>query len=829
MNLHQPAAAEASDATSAPGASTDVHKFGGSSLANAERLRHAATIVAGRANRVIVASAMQGVTNSLIALAGTGVGEAAASGEIDALEARHRREADRLGLADAAPLNAFLAARFAELRALVAGERSEENFDRIQGIGEMASSRMLYETLGGEAAGYAWLDAREVLVVEAGDLGCIPDWTASSARWTAWRAANPSPSVVTTGYVASLPDGRATTLGRDGSDYSAAIFAALAGASELTIWTDVDGVMSADPRHVPDAVPLTDISYEEACELAYFGAKVIHPQTMIPAMERGIPIRIRNSRRPEAAGTLISRQAESPLPVKGLSLISNLAALELVGNGLIGVPGTAERLFAALHAAGVSVSMITQGSSEHSICCLIPSKDAPRAQAATRAAFADAIAAGQVDDARINDGLSVLAAVGDAMIGKPNVAARFFGGIGKAGVSIRAIAQGASERNISVAVKSEDADRALRAAHAAFWLSPQTIAIGVVGAGNIGRTFLTQLDAVRERLSRQQNIDLRLFAVANSKGMSLSKGPMTGAQAIALLGGAGGRVTLDCAALADHLRAVDLPHAMIVDASGNDAVADCYADWLKAGIHVVTPSKHAGSGPLARYDAIGGVGGPAQWRYEATVGAGLPVMQTLRGLLETGDELLGIEGVLSGTLAWIFNSFDGSRTFSSLIREAMALGYTEPDPRDDLGGLDVARKVVILAREAGRRIELDDVTIESLVPEALRTISRDEFVERLEELDAPMQARLDAAAATGRKLRYVATLDDATAGVGLAALDPDHACANGRLTDNVIQFRTARYSGNPLVVQGPGAGPEVTAAGMMGDVLLIARELGGGR
>ncbi len=846
-----------------------AHKFGGSSVADAQCVAHVAALLRdfGDAQRlVVVVSAMQGVTNALIALfeSATTAGEWRTAWT--RLRQQHLDAAAALDARDVSGLGAWLDAQFAALHArleyvatraaaeeraaahgLAPGDPPEPHpsstrvalrsrprdaaGDEIHGLGEVWSSRLLQVALGGEAAGWTRLDAREVLVVHPGELGVAVDWDESRALLGTWRAAHSHPNVVVTGYVARDAQGRATTLGRNGSDFSGAIFASLFDAAELTIWTDVDGVLSADPRLVPDAVCLPRLSYAEACELAYFGASVLHPQSLAPVQSRGIPLRIRNTHRPAAAGTLISTSASTHgSPVKGLSIIRNLAVLELVGNGMVGVPGTAERLFAALHGASVSVTMISQGSSEHSICCIVRGAEADRGRAAIVAAFAEAMADGQTQNVVVTHDICVLAAVGDGMVGTPGVAARLLRGLAQARVNVRAIAQGASERNISVAIAERDATRALRAAHSAFWLSPQTLSVGIIGPGNVGRALLSQLAVTLPGLRTASALDLRIRAIGDSRRMCLSEPGLDPALAPDALPG-DDAVPMDLDAFTAHVHAGHLPHALIVDCSASDVVAGRYAAWLGAGIHVVTPNKHAGSGDWQRYAAIRDAqrnGG--RFLYEATVGAGLPVILTLRNLLDTGDTLHGIDGMLSGTLAWLFNRFDGSEPFSTLVREAQALGYTEPDPRDDLSGLDVARKLVILAREAGRRLSLENVEVESLVPVALRNVGRQEFLDRLEELDAPMRARLDAATAGGLALRHIARLGpDGSASVGVVALPADHACRHARLTDNLVQYRSARYSENALVVQGPGAGPDVTAAGVFGDVLAIAKSLGAGK
>ncbi|MEO5625936.1 MAG: bifunctional aspartate kinase/homoserine dehydrogenase I, partial [Dokdonella sp.] len=718
-----------------------AHKFGGSSLADAACFRRVAAILHAQTlpRQLIVVSAMRGTTDALIALADAAV---QASPEWNenwrALRDRHLAAARDLLAERASSTLAWLEQGFAQLANLlsalaVLGTPNREALEAIQGLGEVWSARMLADFLSDhlrdDGIDCACLDARDVLVASHGELGAIIDWNESKARLTAWQAQHPQPWLVVTGFVARTSAGRVTVLGRNGSDYSAAIFASLCDAAELTLWGDTDGVLSADPRLVPDAIPLASLSYDEACELAYFGAKVIHPQTLTPVIARGLPVRIRNTFRPEHAGTRIGVKATADTqlpPVKGISAVRDLAVITLEGAGMIGVPGTAERTFGALHAAGVSVVMISQGSSEHSICCVVRHVDAATAQSSLRRAFTAELARGEIHSVSVAGDISVLAVVGDGMAGTPGVAARLFGALARTGVNIRAIAQGASERNISVAIASADAPRALRAVHAAFWLSPQTLSIGLIGPGKVGAALLRQIESARPRLLQGIQLDLRLRAVAGSRRMWLGE-----ADAAAAWQTEEG-LACDLDAFTRHVHVEHLPHALIIDCSASDAVAERYANWLAAGIHIVTPNKHAGAGPSERWRAIrAATAGGARFRYEATVGAGLPVISTLRDLLDTGDEMLGIEGIFSGTLAWLFNRYDGSRAFSELVREAHALGYTEPDPRDDLSGTDVARKLVILAREAGVDLDLASVAIESLVPISLRAWPAEEFMQHL--------------------------------------------------------------------------------------------------
>ncbi|WDS36254.1 bifunctional aspartate kinase/homoserine dehydrogenase I [Pseudoxanthomonas sp.] len=819
----------AAPVANSPTLKTVAHKFGGTSVADATRYRHVADLLLARDEdeQITVVSAMKGVTDALIDLATRSADNQADWRERwHELRARHRGAAVSLLGEDSGPTVEWLDGQFDTLAEVmqalaVIGGLPAEVLERVQGLGEVYSARLLGDHLRSRGEDCAVLDARDVLVVDRNDLGVDVDWEVSAQRLAEWRAANPAKRVVVTGFVARDRANRITTLGRNGSDYTGAIFAALFNAVELHIWTDVDGVLSADPRVVPEAVQLESLSYDEACELAYFGAKVVHPQTMSPAIERGLPIIIRNTFQPEHPGTRITARKDAAGPVKGLTLSPDLAVVNLEGTGLIGVPGTAERVFSALREARVSVVMISQGSSEHSICCVVKSIDATRARTALLTAFAHELSIAQIQRVQLTDGVSVLAAVGDGMAGMPGVAARLFESLGRARVNILAIAQGSSERNISVAISSSDATKALRAAHAGFWLSPQTFAVGVIGPGNVGRALLEQLAAAQPQLLGKANVDLRLRAVASSKRMLLADRSIEGDWKVPFEQSS---QALDLDQFTDHLLASHLPHTVIVDCSASPAVADRYAQWLAAGIHVVTPNKQAGAGPLARYQAIteAAAASGARFRYEATVGAGLPVITTLRDIVDTGDVVNSIEGIFSGTLAWLFNKFDGSVPFSELVAQARSMGYTEPDPRDDLSGTDVARKLVILARDAGRAMSLEDVQVESLVPESLRQASVEDFMARLGEVDAAFAKRLADAKASGNVLRYVARLHEGGASVGLVELPANHAFANLRLTDNIVQFNTRRYSDNPMIVQGPGAGPEVTAAGVFADVLRVA-------
>ena len=497
---------------------------------------------------------------------------------------------------------------------------------------------------------------------------------------------------------------------------------------------------------------------------------------------------------------------------------------------MIGVPGTADRLFNALSKAQVSVLLITQASSEHSITFAIPQADADRAERVTREAFAQEMGLGQVSRVTRDDGVNVLALVGDGMVGIPGVAGRFFSVLGRAGVNVIAISQGSSERNISAVVTGDSATRALRAAHGGFYLSHTTLSLGVIGVGNVGAELLDQMARATDSLRENFNLDFRVRAIANSRRMHLASRSLDLGNWRGVLEDEG--EAMDLERFSAHVNPDHLPHAAIVDCTASETISDGYADFFRAGIHVVTPNKRAQSAPREAYERLHELrrANGVHLLYETNVGAGLPVIETLRDLIATGDEVLSVEGIFSGTLAYLFNALDADSDFSKVVRQARDAGYTEPDPREDLSGMDVARKLLILARELKLRMDLADVEVESLAPEELSEATVEEFLDGLGRYDGDMRRRLEKAGEEGCVLRYVGRLDsEGRASVRLESLPEDHLFARLDLTSNMFLFRTARYSDSPLVVQGPGAGPEVTAGGIFADLLRLARMLGAPR
>ena len=843
-----------------------VHKFGGTSMGDAARIRRVADIVLAEPDqRVVVVSAMGGVTNALYELLNLAVARADWRGALGNLVVRHIESAAELLDGAESLRQRFVDEGAAIAEVLTAIERtrarSEPLDEWVVGHGELWSAALLAAHLKYRGQAASAVDARELIVVQKTQGSRLVIWARSEEQLRILRGRIPAADLwVVTGFVASTEQGVATTLLRNGSDWSAAIVGRLMQASEVVIWTDVDGVLSADPRRVPEAVVVPSLSYEEASELASFGAKVVHPQTMVPCVEAGIPIRVKNTLRPSLPGSriapLVRATTDAPVNVNvndgvdedgtigaathkpnagrasgavtGFSTLDHVALLDLQGPGLIGVVGMAERVFGCLSRAGINVNFISQASSERSICIGVHDVDADRAQAVLQEAFATELRRGEVQGVELTRAQSILAAVGDGMINQVGVAARFFQALADVNVSIRAIAQGSSERNVSVVVDARDATRALRAVHAAFTLSKLVLNVGLIGPGLIGATVLQQMKQQAAELGERRQLEIRVRGITSSKRMLLDDDGIdldTWQERFAREA-----VDADLEAFAAHIRPSHLPHAVVVDCTASDVVADHYASFVSRGLHVVTPNKRAGSGPLRRWQKIQNEARRrrVQVLTEATVGAGLPIFTTLRDLLETGDTVRSIEGVLSGTLAFLFNTVTPDAPWSTAVRDARTQGFTEPDPRDDLSGTDVARKLVALAREVGRPLELADVEVESLVPASLSSpdLSADAFLDGLSTMDGEMQARLAKAAANHQVLRYVARLDaNGRATVGLASLPESHPFAATKGTDNVIAFTTDRYPERPLVVQGAGAGPAVTAAGVFGDLLRLATSL----
>jgi aspartokinase/homoserine dehydrogenase 1 len=838
-----------------------VMKFGGTSVSGAGRL----CAVAGQVRAalaeervLVVVSAMAGVTDLLIA--GIGAAEAGGNpGTAERFAALHREVCDELApdlgpeLAAAARRLADLGDELARLLAAAAILRScpDAARARICASGERAASVLLAGLLRAGGLPCLELDPGAVLPCEGDALEAVPLPALIRERLAGFREGEASLGLLPgffggrapkgppaeRGHLAegdkpAEPDeadeadepGETVLLGRGGSDLSAALAAAALDARLLEIWTDVDGVFTADPRVVPTAACLAELSYDEAMELAHFGAKVLHPRTIGPVREQGIPLRVRNSFAPERPGTLVhAGAAASARPARGLSLMRGAALLDVSGPGMRGVPGMAARVFAALAAREINVVLITQGSSECAISVCVAQESAETAAELLERAFAAERAAGLMDAVALRRELAILSLIGDGMRHQPGVAGALFGALGDLDCNVVAIAQGSSERSISAVIPEEQGARAMEAVHARFFDGCERLELYLMGVGLVGRQLLVQLARQQDGL-RARGVELRLCAVAASRRMLLDPAGIEPAGALDALAARGG--PLDLEALRDSVRRRRPGCPVLVDCTSAADLAAAYGDFAAAGFHLVGANKKLNSGPLAGYRALRGVLARHRRRfhYETNVGAGLPVINTLRDLLAGGDRVLRIEGILSGSLSFIVGLLEQEVPLHAAVERARQAGFTEPDPREDLSGLDVARKALILHRELGGCLELEQVEVAGLLPPDFDAGGGIEaFMERLRRLDAPFAARAAGLRAKGQVLRFIAAADAVSCRVGPVAVGSEHPLFAVRDGESAVSFTTAAYSPRPLVVRGYGAGAEVTAAAVLADVMRLVQ------
>jgi len=815
-----------------------VLKFGGSSLSTPATIRQVGKILLASRRReplIVVVSAFEGVTNRLLDCARLAErADPAFEEAFKHIARRHRDAVTQLIKQGRARVRDEVDALLAELHSTLEGIHLLRHcpvraLDMTASFGERLSAFIVSAYLNQKYPA-AFVDARDFLVTDDQFTHANVIFKRTNprarklfAKLTKRHRGRVIPIV--TGFIGATEDGQTTTIGRNGSDYSAAIVGAAVGASVIEIWTDVDGVLSADPRVVPSAFVLPQMTYEEAMELSYFGAKVLHSATIAPAVARRIPILIKNTFNPNAPGTLIStRSVDDGKLAKGITSVGDLALLTLRGPGMVGVPGVAERLFRTLAARKVNVVLISQASSEHTICFGIRNIDTSRAVDAIRHEFQFEFheQSMQVD---VKSDQAILAVVGEGMKGRPGVAGKVFDSLGRQNINISAIAQGASERNISCVIDTADQVRALNAIHQGFFETRKRLALVVIGVGNVGSAVLRQLHQQRDYLL-SKGFDVTVVGLANSKRfVADAKGVNLGAWEFALQSSPD---RMDPATLAERIAEMELTNAALVDCTVGPSIVDAYPAFIEANLHIITPNKWANALPWRRYATLMELLERRQkyFLFEANVGAGLPVVSTLRDLIASGDEIVRIEGILSGTLSYLFNTFDGTVPFSTLVADAHRLGFTEPDPREDLSGMDVARKLLILARQIGSTMDLDEVQVDSLVPKPL---SRGAFSEKVlsafAKYDHTMADRFARAAARGNVLRYVGTFANGRASAGLKEYPRQHPIASAKGSDNVIAFTTTRYARTPLVVQGPGAGADVTAMGVFSDVLKLLHYL----
>ena len=840
---------------SAPVTSSAVYKFGGAALADARAIVHAVRIVARRRSGMltIVASAMAGVTDELLAIAT----EAARSeqGELDTsvldgiarLRDRHHEALASLSLdvTACAELTAVIDDEHDELTRLCAviAERNELTpavSDEVAARGERLAARLFAATLAAAGVEAEYLDATSLVHADARHGGASPDLqrTAAAAGEVLVPLLARGVVPVVPGFIGRAPSGAVVTLGRGGSDLTATLLAHVLDAREVVLWKDVPGMLTADPRVVPDARFIPSLHVREASELAYYGARVLHPRALIPLAE-GTRLRIRALADPDAPGTEISSRkpngASARYPVKALAALADQALVTIVGNGMAGVPGIAARAFGALERERISVSLISQASSEHSICMGLSAAAAPAAERALRAAFASEIERQEIDGIEVRSDAATLAIVGLGMAGRPGIAARLFTALADAGVNIVAIAQGASELNISVVVDGADAMTAQRAVHAAFRLDKigggaadhsAHADVVVLGYGQVGRELAAGLAALpRGRRVRVVGVIDRSGYVFEARGLTAKRLETLAASKRAgtplAKASRGHRAT--AAEAIDAIASHALSRPILVDLTADDT-GPVLEEALAAGLDLVLANKRPLAASRAAAERLMHAAAARGRRilHEATVGAGLPIIDTVHKLLESGDKVLKIEGCPSGTLGYLFGELGRGAPFSVALREAMRLGYTEPDPRDDLSGMDVARKALILGRLLGFTGEIADLDVESLVPPDYRDIPLSEFLGDLEQLDAVWAERVESARARDTVLRYRATVTSRRVRVGVVEVQTASSLGSLTGTDNQFAFTTSRYRTNPLVITGPGAGVQVTAAGVVNDVLKLA-------
>ena len=805
-----------------------VYKFGGTSMKNADALEQVGNLVinSDAENLIVVVSAMGGMTNALLEFSETQDSkliEDIQSLYIETTDSLVKNVSSRLSLIEAFKEDIQEIREIAKLKdhASVSIEENE-----ILGFGEIWTSKLLHAYLSalGEIE-TSWLNPMDFLIIQNEDMGANVNWSKSKEAFTQ-AIQDKSGKVIMGGFIASDIEGKSTNLGRNGSDYSASILGSLSEAQSVTIWTDVDGVLTGDPRVVNKARMIEQMTYDEAIELSYFGAEVIHPKTMAPLMHKEIPLYIRNTFNPESLGTSINSQQKNTRAVKGISTIKDIALLNLEGTGMIGVPGIVNRLGKVLQQANISIVLISQASSEHSICFAVRSKDARSAADVIKQEFKDDFKNENLSAIQIEEDCSILAIVGSGMTGTKGIAARFFNAISLSKTNVIAIAQGSSEKNISIVIKSKDMNHATSFVHDAFFNSNKQIAIGIMGYGSIGQELHKQILDERKILQERENISLDILALSNSQKMMLSEDNIDLKSASNVTEKIEALEQSNTNEMINHMLRQSAYGHIIIDCSASDEAPDEYSNIFENGISIVTANKKGLSGNIDRYKSIMNSKNlnEADFLYETTAGAALPFVKSVSDIASSSDSIKKIEGVFSGTLAYLFNSYDASMPFSELVNDALQQGFTEPDPRDDLSGMDVARKLVILAREMGLDMNVNDIHVESLVDPNHLSLSVNEYLEAMSSGDQAMNDRYQNALENNEKLSYVAQIDEnGNASVSLKNLSNDHSFFSLKGTENIIAIHSDYYSNYPLVLRGPGAGREVTASGLFFDLLSIIR------
>ncbi|MDX2046196.1 MAG: bifunctional aspartate kinase/homoserine dehydrogenase I [Chitinophagaceae bacterium] len=806
-----------------------VLKFGGTSVANAKNIKLVTSIVKDKLSSpvIVVVSALGGTTDALIncgTLASEGNEEYKAI--LHQLELRHFETVKELiPVQQQSAVLSMVKKICNEIEDICNGifllrELSARTKDRVVSYGELLSSQIIAAAFQSTGTPCMWKDSRELIRTNSNFGNAAVDFNITEENCRIYFTEQEQQLFILPGFIASDENGATTTLGRGGSDYTAAIFASACNATDLEIWTDVSGMMTADPRLVANAKVLPHISYQEAMELSHFGAKVIYPPTIQPVMSKNIPVWIKNTFAAQDYGTVIENvPAENGSIIRGISSINNIALLSLEGSGMVGIPGFSKRLFEALSNEKINVILITQGSSEHSICVAIDAAAAEKARVAVNAAFDYEISIKKVDPIEAEKELSIVALVGDHMKSHPGISGRMFGALGRNGVNVRAIAQGSSERNISAVISTKDVKKAVNVLHEEFFETTyKQVNLFIVGTGNVGRKLLDQIKQQQQYLADHLRLNIRVVGLTNSRKMLVNEEGID-------MNGWNEKLQNGEMAVMDYFIDTiinrNLRNSVFVDITGSDVVARVYDRLLQKSISIVACNKVAASSPYNYYKKIKDLSREynTPFLFETNVGAGLPVIGTLNDLVRSGDKVNKIEAVLSGTLNFVFNHYNGERSFTEVVKQAQDEGYTEPDPRLDLSGTDVMRKILILAREAGEQLEMSSISCNSFLPESCMEGDVNAFYKELAKHEAHFRKLYKEAAEKNNKLKFVAKYENGKAAVGLQHISPQHDFYHLYGKDNIVLFYTERYPEQPLVIKGAGAGAEVTASGVFADII----------
>ena len=814
-----------------------VVKFGGTSVANSMSLLNVIDIVKESNDRkILIVSALGGITNLLDEMSTqASKGERNYKDKLQILENQHLDLIEFfIPVTRQSEIISFLKSQINELEEVLESlftlnELTSKSLAKILSFGEILSSTIIYSVLKHKEFDIELKDSRQIIFMKTVNDREVVDHNKSEKKTKAFLNENNSKNILVPGFIAQDEDGNTTTLGRGGSDFTASLLANYSNANQLEIWTDVSGMYTAHPKLVSQAIPISNLSYHEAMELSHFGAKVIYPPTLQPLIDKNIPVIIKNTFDKKAKGTLINADGSSiqdGSTVKGISHIEDVALISLEGSGMIGIPGFSKRFFECLSNKQINIIMITQASSEHSICIGVRSKDSAIAKKTIDDNFAFEISVKKVNPAKIELDMTNIAVVGDRMKDHQGISGKLFSSLGANNINIRAIAQGASERNISIVINKRNTQKALNSIHESFFERQiKELNLFITGVGNVGGKLLDQIDGQKSYLLENLRLKINVVAISNSSKMLLSDISLDLKKWKKQLNSS--NINANREAFFNHTKTLNLRNSIFIDNTANHEIAEEYGLYLANNIGVVTCNKIACASSYKNYKELKKISRRynTPFLFETNVGAGLPVIDTLNNLIASGDEIIKIQAILSGSLNYIFNNFNSKTSFRNVVQSAQDQGYTEPDPKIDLSGVDVARKILILARESGFELELKDIINKSFLPkDVLKTSSNEEFYNAISKKESYFQKILKNATKNGRRLKYVAQLEKGKASVGLQEIESHHDFYNLEGSDNIILFYTTRYRDQPLIVKGAGAGADVTAGGIFGDIIRIGKQ-----